>query len=232
MEHLCCVSTTLFNYIMKKSIKNKAGSSRLKQTEELKTVPEKRLSYFKIGDNIRKYRKAKNLKLQELAALIDISSPMLSKIENGRMIPTIPTLFAIINSLGLSVEGFFAELNGKEDFPGYIFIPQSDYIPYVKEENITGFDYYSILEHGMESGSFQISLLHISPKSKRSAVVTAAHEYIYLINGSVQYSLGDNVFEMKTGDSLFFDGRIKHVPINESKTMAIMLVVYFFHENK
>jgi quercetin dioxygenase-like cupin family protein len=62
-------------------------------------------------------------------------------------------------------------------------------------------------------------------------VVTAAYEYIYLINGTVKYSLGDEVFEMKAGDSLFFDGGIPHVPINESRTMAILLVVYFFPES-
>ena len=207
-----------------------SGSPKQSPPEETQTVPEKALTYFKIGDTIRKYRKERNLKLQELAALIDMSSSMLSKIENGRMIPTIPTLFAIIHKLGISVESFFSELKEKDQFPGYIFIPQSDYVPYVKEEDVSGFDYYSILEHRMESGSFQISLLHISPASRRPKVVTAAYEYIYLISGTVRYSLGDNVFEMQTGDSLFFDGNIPHVPVNESKMMAIILVVYFFSE--
>src|SRR5690606_16432898 len=100
------------------------------------------LAYFKIGDTIRKYRKERNLKLQDLAALIDMSSSMLSKIENGRMIPTIPTLFTIIQKLGVSVETFFMELKEKDGFPGYIFIPQSEYVPYVKEEDVSGFDYY------------------------------------------------------------------------------------------
>jgi transcriptional regulator with XRE-family HTH domain len=126
---------------MKKHIKDEQSQSGPHETGRMEAAPQKALSYFKIGDTIRKYRKERDLKLQDLAGLIDISASMLSKIENGRMIPTIPTLFAIINKLGISPELFFSELNEKEDFPGYVFIPQSDYVPYVKEENVAGFDY-------------------------------------------------------------------------------------------
>lgn len=222
------------NILMKKS-KRKGSSRREAGPSDSPAEPEElsrdSLAYFKIGDTVRKYRKEKNLKLQDLAALIEMSSSMLSKIENGRMIPTIPTLFTIINKLGVPVEQFFAELKDDEKFPGYIFIPQKDYVPYVKEENVKGFDYYSILERKMDSGSFQISLLHISPGAQRSPVVTTAYEYVYLIHGIVKYSLGDQIFEIQAGDSLFFDGNIPHVPYNETKTMAIMLVVYFFTES-
>lgn len=221
---------------MTKKLKGKTRSTATdpvnNDTPESGSSPtdQRSLAYFKIGDTVRKYRKEKGLKLQELAALIDMSSSMLSKIENGRMIPTIPTLFSIISKLGVSMEQFFSELKEEDQFPGYIFIPQKDYVPYVKEEDVRGFDYYSILERTMERGSFQISLLHLSPGARRSPVVTSAFEYIYLTHGSVKYLLGDNVFEMQAGDSLFFDGNIPHVPHNESKTMAIMLVVYFFPE--
>ena len=58
--------------------------------QESEAVPEKTLAYFKIGDTIRKYRKERNLKLQELAALIDMSSSMLSKIAYARKINPSP----------------------------------------------------------------------------------------------------------------------------------------------
>jgi transcriptional regulator with XRE-family HTH domain len=220
------------NIVMKKTKrKSRKEANPSEAPAETEGVSRESLAYFKIGDTVRKYRKEKNLKLQDLAALIEMSSSMLSKIENGRMIPTIPTLFTIINKLGIPVDQFFAELKEDEKFPGYIFIPQKDYVPYVKEENVRGFDYYSILERKIDSGSFQISLLHLSPGAQRAPVVTTAYEYVYLIHGTVRYSLGDQIFEMQAGDSLFFDGNIPHVPHNETKTMAIMLVVYLFTES-
>jgi transcriptional regulator with XRE-family HTH domain len=190
------------------------------------------LIYFKIGGMIRKYRKERDLKLLDLSALTNIGSAMLSKIENGRMIPTIPTLFTIINKLGVPPEIFFSELNADNKFPGYLFLPQTQFTPYVKEESASGFEYLSILEHNMDGGAFQVSLLKLQPGASRPLVTTAAYEFIYLLKGSVKYQLEDQFFEMKQGDALFFDGNIPHVPVNKTKDEALFLVLYLFTESR
>jgi transcriptional regulator with XRE-family HTH domain len=189
---------------------------------------ENKRSFTQIGSVIRKYRKEKGLKLIHLASSAAISVAMLSKIENGRMIPTIPTLFSIIAALHIQPDVFFKQLEAKDDFPGYYYVPKKNYVRFVKEEKAKGFDYYSVLEHNLESGSIQVALLHLSPSSKRNTVTTAAYEFIYMISGSVKYLLGKKTFELKSGDSLFFDGAIPHLPVNESKSTAVMLVMYLF----
>lgn len=186
------------------------------------------LIYNEIGNVIRKYRKNKKLRLNELASKSGVSIAMLSKIENGRLIPTIPTLFAIIGALHISPEAFFSEIGQQQPFPGYVFIPKADYAHFVKEEHAKGFHYFSIVEHRVEGSSIQISILHLDPDAKRKSVTTSAFEYIYLISGVVDYVLGDQVFNMKDGDSLFFDGNIPHVPRNKSNDTAILLVFYLF----
>lgn len=192
----------------------------------------KKLSYNEIGAIIRKYRKHRKLRLGELATSSGVSIAMLSKIENGRMIPTIPTLFAIIGTLDISPDAFFGELSNQDIFPGYIFIPKHAYTPYIKEENAKGFHYLSILEHPIEGASLQVSLLNLAPNAKRKPVKTSAYEYIYLISGSISYTLGENTFKMKEGDSLFFDGNISHVPTNNQDKEATLLVLYLFKESK
>lgn len=157
---------------------------------------------------------------------------MLSKIENGRMIPTIPTLFSIIGALDITPDAFFSELSSKDAFPGYVFIPKAEYAHFVKEENARGFHYLSILEHRIDGTSLQISLLNLQPGAKRKMVKTLAYEYIYLISGSIEYVLGEKTFTMNEGDSLFFDGNISHVPLNNSDKEATMLVFYLFTDNK
>ncbi len=193
-------------------------------------IKKEQLVYYKIGSQIRRYRKEKDLKLVDLAAMTNIGSAMLSKIENGRMIPTIPTLFTIINRLGIPLEAFFAELTAESKFPGYLFLPQSAYARYEKEENARGFEYFSILEHSTDAGAFQISMVKVHPHAQRPPVTTSAFEYIYLISGALRYYLEDKAFEMQEGDSLFFDGSIAHVPVNETSETAVMLVLYLFNE--
>jgi len=49
-----------------------------------------------------------------------------------------------------------------------------------------------------------------------------------MLSGECVYVIGDDEVLLKEGDSLFFDGRIPHVPVNRSNNSAKMLVLYFF----
>lgn len=193
-------------------------------------VDQGHLEYYKIGGLIRKYRKEKDLKLLDLSTLTGIKSAMLSKIENGRMLPTIPTLFTIIQKLGVKAEVFFGQLSTDNAFPGYFFLPKEGFSAYEKEEGAVGFQYQSILEYNYEGGAFQLSLLTLLPGSQRSLVTTAAYEFIYVLDGTLLYQLEDKTFQMSAGDALFFDGNIAHVPINNSNSTVRLLVLYLFNE--
>lgn len=197
---------------------------------EEESIEQGQLIYYKIGGLVRKYRKEKDLKLLDLSAITGIKSAMLSKIENGRMIPTIPTLFTIINKLGIRPEHFFSQLSADNAFPGYLFLPKDTFAAYEKEEGAVGFQYQSILEYTHDGGAFQVSLLTLFPGSNRPQVTTAAYEFIYVLEGSLQYQLEDKMFDLEAGDALFFDGNIAHVPVNHKNMMVRLLVFYLFTE--
>ena len=55
-----------------------------------------------IGDNIRKYRKTKNLTQKELGDIVKISNTYLSDMEIGRTNPSIKTLKRIAQGLEIS----------------------------------------------------------------------------------------------------------------------------------
>lgn len=185
----------------------------------------------KIGAKIRSYRKALNLRLLDVAQASGVSAAMVSKIENGRIVPTIPTLFDIIRVLNVEPEEFFAGINNSK-FAGYILLRQEDYVPYVKEESAVGFNYRSILEHHHNGSAFQISLVELLPGAQRPPVTTAAFEYLYVITGNIDYYLGDQVFPLRAGDSIFFDGNIPHVPVNSTDDKVLYLVLYLFTQDK
>jgi mannose-6-phosphate isomerase-like protein (cupin superfamily) len=57
-------------------------------------------------------------------------------------------------------------------------------------------------------------------------VVTDGYEFKYVLKGEVAYHLGEEIVHMQQGDSIFFNGKIPHVPVNTSQEPVSMLVVY------
>jgi transcriptional regulator with XRE-family HTH domain len=182
----------------------------------------------RIGPKIRAYRKEKGMRLVDLSKAANVSSAMLSKIENGRIIPTIPTLFQLIGVLGVEPQDFFAEINDQGNFNDYLLVRKENYVPYVKEESAVGFHYQSIFEHTLHNNDFQISLVTLDPGNRRPLVSTAAYEFLYMISGEVKFHLEDAVLDIREGDSLFFDGRVKHAPFNQQSHPVQYLIIYFF----
>lgn len=177
-----------------------------------------------IGNKIKEFRQSENLKLIEMAERTGISVAMLSKIENGRIIPTLPTLIQVLNSIKIDLNSFFSDLPNDNNFPGYIHIQRSDYKEIAKEESI-GYKYELILNKNIEKSGLEISLLTLQTESQREKVTTSGFEYLYIINGEIDYYLNDDVVRLRTGDSLYFDGNIPHVPVNKGESEASILVV-------
>lgn len=177
-----------------------------------------------IGSKIKDIRKSHKLKLGDLADKSGISIAMLSKIENGRVFPTLPSLIQVLDTLDVDLNEFFADLKANNEFPGYIFKKREEYTAIKKEEEAVGFHYQFILNHKIERSSMEISLLTVKPNAQRAPVASDGFEYLYLVKGSIQYQLGENTFDMEEGDSLFFDGNIPHVPINSTQVDAMLLV--------
>lgn len=180
-----------------------------------------------IGKRIKEIRKEKNKNISEIASLADVSNGLISRIENGRTIPSLPVLLNIIKALEIEVTDFFS---GMPESNGSAFIVARSEDNYIieKEDDAVGFSYKYIFGKQLSSLGFESVLLEVAPGSKRKTVVTDAFEYKYILSGSCHYLIGEEEVELHEGDSIFFDGRIPHVPINKGTSSSKMLVMYFF----
>ena len=62
-----------------------------------------------LGAKLRHTRMTKGLRLHDLAEKAECSESMLSKIENGRAVPSLKILYRIAEALGLTVGQLFAQ---------------------------------------------------------------------------------------------------------------------------
>jgi transcriptional regulator with XRE-family HTH domain len=68
-----------------------------------------------LGARIRAARLAKGLGVRELARLADCSASLVSQIERGRANPSVSTLYALGDALGISVASLFETPSGSDD---------------------------------------------------------------------------------------------------------------------
>jgi|SaaInlStandDraft_5_1057022.scaffolds.fasta_scaffold19842_3 transcriptional regulator with XRE-family HTH domain len=179
---------------------------------------------LQIGRKIKSARLSNGTKIREIAEKANVSKGLISKIENGRTIPSLPVLLAIIDSLNINFSDFFKDISPSTTHD-YTHIKEHDYSLLEKEKS-TGFQYYNIYDHVFPDFSFAVNMLLIDPNSSRSYVTTDGHEFIFVLEGSLDYRLGDEVVKLKKGDSLFFNGQIPHLPSNTGEDIVKLLVIY------
>jgi transcriptional regulator with XRE-family HTH domain len=180
-----------------------------------------------IGKRIKDIRKTNKKTISTVACAADVSNGLISRIENGRTIPSLPVLLNIIQALEINVSDFFDGM-AKPSALTYILSRCEENATIEKEDDAKGFTYKYIFGKQLSSIGFEAVLLEVQPNSQREKVETDAYEFKYMISGECYYIIGDEEVLLKEGDSIFFDGRIPHVPVNKGEVSAKMLVLYFF----
>lgn len=178
----------------------------------------------RIGKRIREIRLENNMKLYQLAEKSNISKGLLSKIENGRTIPSLPVCFELIRALDVDLNDFFCNIN-LQHLGSYQLIRKGEETPVSKEE-ASGFNYKKILGVDFSNYNLNIEILYLENEAERDFVSTDGFEYIHVITGNLDYHLDDKKLKLNEGDSLFFDGRIPHVPKNISGEKVKLLIIY------
>lgn len=180
-----------------------------------------------ISNKLKSIRKDRNLTLQEVADRAGVTKGLISQIENSRTIPSLLVLIQIVKALEVGLDEFFNDLNfyGKE---GKILIQRKEDYQRFEKEPASGYEYFRIFTEKINACTIDIVLLEIQPGAQRDFVKTEAFEYKYMISGSVRYVFRDQEIILHEGDSMLFDGRIEHNPVNVGESIARMLVVYFF----
>lgn len=183
-----------------------------------------------IGKRIKMIRKKQGFTISTLASNAGVSNGLISRIENGRVIPSLPVLLEIISALEIDASTFFEGVE-KKTGAKFIHIKKEEQHLIEKEVEAVGFSYYQIFSKSLNTVGFEAVILNLAPNSKREKVITDAWEFKYIISGECIYDIDNEEVVVKEGDSIYFNGRLPHVPINRGNQNCVMLVLYFFNDN-
>jgi len=159
-----------------------------------------------IGANIREIRLAKKASLTDVAKRSGLTKGTLSKIENGQVSSPISTLLSIAEALGVHLSDFV-----REEAPAkrWTLTRKGEGRLIVRDGSRFGYAYEGLAVDfpGRLAEPF---ILTIRPQDRVGKFRHGGHEFIYLLSGKVEFTVGSEVFEMSEGDFLYFDSTLPH----------------------
>lgn len=164
------------------------------------------LSATDLGGAIRRARKSSGLSMVKLAARLDVSQSFLSQVENGRIYPSVSSLYRIADALGVSVGALMGETHASGGV-----VRRAGSAPTLPHSQSEHTDRSQVLT-SPAAGSGLLGLLHTMQGDQidESPYRHEGEDLIYVLEGDLTVHAGAEVHRLTTGDSLHIDGRIPH----------------------
>jgi len=163
-----------------------------------------------IGQEVRRLRELSGVTIAKLAKAADMSSGMLSKIENGSTSASLASLQSLAQSLNVPLSSLFKQY---EQSGQATLIRAGEGLEIERRGTRAGHQYL-LLGHAPH-GDLIVEPYLITLKDSSDVFPVFRHEgleFIYVLEGEVVYRHGNRKFHMKVGDSLFFDSTTPHGP--------------------
>lgn len=168
-----------------------------------------------LGARIRRRRKQLGLTLQQLCDSAGLSPGFLSQVERSLATPSLGTLAQIARALDVGLEQFVGGAR-----PGDALTRASERRQFSIEGSVVGYEPLGASFPGAELSSY---LLHVPPGYVSETVAHEGEEIIFILEGEIVKSLGDQTFTLRAGDSLHFSGTTPHSWTNQTDVPARIL---------
>lgn len=171
------------------------------------------------GSRIRQLRQAKKITIAQLSQSVQVSRSLISQVEQGKALPSLPTLERITEALGVSLSKFFQMEEPEHTREEKIIVRRDSRraiaIPDAKSR-------YLLLSPS-PSSSVEFFLSEFPPGVERETCSRFQHkgeEYFFVLEGEPCLCLGETVHQLYRGDSGCFDSGILHNWSNPSAEPA------------
>jgi len=177
-----------------------------------------------IGSALRDLREARTMTARQLAANSDVSTAMISRIENGQVSPSISTLNALAKALEVPLVSLFRETaTGHTD---YTHVKQGEGLKSTRIVDGHSHEYVNLSFHPRRDIQFQARMVTMVKQSgKLPRYVAHGVVFIHVIEGEAVYRYGQRDIVLKTGDNLSVDAELSHGFVELVSSKFVFLTV-------
>jgi len=184
-----------------------------------------------LGARLREAREKSAITVRELARRISVSPSLVSQIERGRVMPSVGTLFAIANLLGLVIDDLFKG-NGKGLAA---HSAQAGAGPVQRRRNrksirmAAGVRWERLTAETDPDVEFLYVVYDAGAESCQADALFqhGGKEYAYLLSGRLGVRIGFEEYELGPGDAISFDAQLPHRLwcIGREPAVAIWIII-------
>lgn len=161
---------------------------------------------LQIGARLKHARLLAGVRMRELAAKVGCTEGMISKIENARVVPSLPMLQRLVQALGRDLPSFFGS---DPDAPGTVLRARQR--PIATTDPIReghGIHYERLVPFG--AGNLLEGNIHvIAPDGVKHDPITHQGETVgYVIQGHLELTIEGTLYVLNAGDSFFFKNHL------------------------
>jgi transcriptional regulator with XRE-family HTH domain len=168
------------------------------------------LGRYSIGEKLRSMRLRKSMGLVELGRHTGLSAALLSKLERGKLFPTLPTLLRIAMVFGVGLDYFFTDerkrrVVGVTRREERIRLPERPGTPDLQY-------YFQCLDYRATERKLSAFLADFQeiPLEKLKPHQHAGVEFLFVLKGSLTIKIGSEEFLLEPEDAIYFDSTVGH----------------------
>jgi len=168
------------------------------------------LGRYSIGEKLRSMRLGKSMGLVELGKHTGLSAGLLSKLERGKLFPTLPTLLRIAMVFGVGLDYFFTDERRRRVVG---VVRREERVRFPERPGTPDVQYYfECLDYRSTERQLSAFLADFqeAPVEKLKPHQHAGVEFVYVMKGSLAIKIGGEEFLLEPEDAIYFDSAVLH----------------------
>ncbi len=190
---------------------------------------------FDVGAELRRVRESRKLSLRAVASAVGVSASLLSQVETGKTQPSVSTLYALVNYLGISLDGLMGhnrvdasplglststDSTSNDGRRSDSVVQRREDNPVIEMENGVTWERLAVGDSAVADPLIVTYAPAGSSSVEGKMMRHAALEYGVLLEGRLTLRIDFETYELTPGDSFCFDAQRPHLYINEGDVPA------------
>ena len=190
------------------------------------------LKDLNLGQKVKSLRQRRGLSLPQVAESAGLSEPLLAQIEGEVVAPPVATLLKISRALSVNIGYFFQDQDVEKRA---VVVPRNErkkvFRRIHEEPSKVGY-YYESLAYPKADKHMEPFHVTFEVKNKEDLIFFnhKGEEFIYVLEGQLEFSYENETYALGPGDSLYFDASLPHAFRAVGKKAATTIDVIYASE--